>query len=105
MGMYCCCGVKKRQDWVCSCDWDGWFLCYERDNLPVKVPIKKIPDKDEIYEVRIFEDGDDRETTSKFSLVKKNWGQYTNQAISNWEVEYDDKWSGFIGVFAWKEKI
>lgn len=104
MGMYCCCGVKKYGDWVCECDWDGWFLCFKCENIPVKVPIKDIPDKDGIYEVRVFEDGDYNENESEFCTLKKNWGEYTNQAISNWKITYQDGWCGFRGVYAWKTK-
>jgi hypothetical protein len=109
MGMYCCCGVKKRDTWVCQCDWDDWFLCWEQDNkqvdsIPVSVPVKKIPNKDGVYKVRIFEDGDNDETESEFSLKEKNWGEFTNQAISHWKIEYNDGWVGYRGVYAWKEK-
>lgn len=52
----------------------------------------------------MFEDGDDNETESEFSLTEKNWGHLTNQAISHWEIVYDDNWMGFRGVFAWKPK-
>lgn len=102
MGMYCCCGVKKKDSWVCECDWDGWFLCFDLDSAPKSVPIKLYPDEDGIYEVRIFEDGDYKETESEFSVVEKNWGEKTNQAISKWKIEYDDHWVGFRGVYAWK---
>lgn len=108
MGMYCCCGVKKRDGWKCECDWKDWFLCfqmdYQKDNLPKDIPIKEIPDKDGIYEVRTFEDGDYDEEESEFSLTKKNWGQYTNQAISHWKIVYNDNWMGYKGVYAWKKK-
>lgn len=105
MGMYCCCVVKKiKEGWICQCDWNGWFLCFELDSAPKNVPIKKIPDKDGNYEVRIFDDGDDFEEESKFSIIEKNWAQSTNQAISHWEIEYDDNWTGYKGVYAWKEK-
>lgn len=107
MGMYCCCGVKKRDGWVCKCDWEGWFLCWEQKTqdlhaIPVKVPVKEIPDKEGIYLVRVFEDGDDHEVESEFSLTKKNWGEFTNQAISHWKIEYNDNWMGYRGVYAWK---
>ncbi len=50
MGMYCCCGVRKRDGWKCECDWSGWFLCFENfldgDAFPKDVPIKKIPEKE-----------------------------------------------------------
>lgn len=106
--MYCCCGVKKREGWVCECDWNGWFLCWEQTNksvhsIPVPVPVKEIPDKDGIYEVRVFDDGDDSETESEFSLIPKNWGEYTNQSISNWKIKYEDGYCGFRAVYAWKE--
>ncbi len=104
MGIYCCCGIKKRDNWVCECDWNGWFLCFQHENTPVNVPIKEIPDKDGVYEVRVFEDGDDHETQSEFSLTKKNWGEFTNQAISHWKIEYEDNWMGYRGVYAWKPK-
>lgn len=108
MGMYCCCGIKKRDGWICQCDWTEWFLCFEmdynHDNFPLNIPIKEIPDKDGTYEVRVFEDGDYDEMESEFSLVKKNWGEVTNQAISHWRSEYDDNWMGYRGVYAWKEK-
>ena len=109
MGMYCCCGVKKRDGWVCQCDWEGWFLCWKQENLdihsiPIDVPIKKIPDKDGIYLVRVFEDGDDNEVESEFCLLEKNWGEVTNQAISHWKIVYNDNWMGYRGVYAWKEK-
>jgi len=107
MGMYCCCGVKKRDDWVCECDWNGWFLCWEQTRkdlhaIPVDVAVKKIPDREGIYLVRVFED-DDYETESEFSLTEKNWGEDTNQAISHWKVTYCDNWTGHRGVYAWKE--
>lgn len=107
MGMYCCCEVKKREGWVCQCDWDGWYLCWEKTNKEVHsipVPVKEIPDKDGTYQVRVFEDGDDHEDESEFCSIPKNWGQQTNQAISNWKIEYEDGWVGFRGVYAWKEK-
>ena|ERR1700744_6197791 len=109
MGIYCCCGVKKIDDWVCKCDWDGWYLCWEQKDkdlysIPIQVPVQKIPDKDGIYKVRCFEDGDYHETESEFCLEEKNWAEFTNQAISNWKIVYDDNWIGFRGVYAWKEK-
>lgn len=107
MGMYCCCGIRKRDDWVCECDWNGWFLCFKKDtedNFPKNIPIKPIPDKDGIYVVRTFEDGDYYEETSEFSTIEKNWGEFTNEAISHWKIAYDDNWLGFRGVYAWKEK-
>ncbi|RPI83379.1 MAG: hypothetical protein EHM34_05390 [Nitrosopumilales archaeon] len=110
MAMYCCCGVKKREEgWTCECDWDGWFLCWEQSHpslhsIPVYVPVKEIPNKDGVYLVRVFEDGDDSELESEFSTVEKNWGEYTNEAISRWKIEYNDNWMGFRGVYAWKEK-
>ena len=105
MGMYCCCGVKKRDKWTCECDWDGWYLCYEHDNLPCQVPIKIIPEKEGNYLVRVFDDGGDNyEEESEFSLEEKDWGQSTNQAISHWQIEYNDNWAGYKGVYAWKEK-
>ena len=108
MGMYCCCGVKKTEGWVCECEWDGWFLCFQvdhtKDNFPKNIPIKKIPDEDGTYEVRTFDSGDYYEEESEFSTTEKNWGQETNEAISHWKIEYNDNWLGFIGVYAWKEK-
>lgn len=109
MGMYCCCGVKKVDGWVCECDWKDWFLCWKQERndihaIPVDVPIKEIPDKDGIYLVRVFEDGDDYETESEFCLSEKNWGEFTNQAISRWQIEYSDNWMGYRGVYAWKSK-
>jgi hypothetical protein len=108
MGMYCACGVKKREGWVCECDWDNWYLCFEDKDpslhgLTTEVPVKKIPDKDGTYQVRVFEDGDYDETESEFSLTKKNWGENTNQMISHWKVEYFDGWVGYRGVYAWKK--
>ena len=106
MGMYCACGVKKRDDWKCECDWDGWFLCFECEAVrETQAPIKCIPDKDGKYLVRVFEDGDDYEDESEFSLENKNWGESTNQAISHWKIEYNDNWTGYRGVYAWKEKM
>lgn len=103
MGMHCCCGVKKRDNgWECACDWNGWFLCFEHENVPKNVPIKKHPEIDGEYNVRVFEDGSDHEAISKFCTEEKNWGQYTNEAISKWEIEYDDNWMGYRGVYAWK---
>lgn len=108
MGTYCCCGVKKRDGWVCECDWNGWFLCFNNfldgDNFPKHIPVKKKPDKDGLYLVRIFEDGDFKETESEFSLTEKNWGEPTNQAISHWKITYDDTWGEYSDVYAWKEK-
>lgn len=104
MGMYCCCGVKKRSEgWKCECDWDGWSGCFKTDEMPESVPIKN-PDKDGLYKVRVFEGGDNHEAESQFSLKQKNWGQITNEAVSLWEYEYNDNWMGFRGVYAWKEK-
>lgn len=105
MGMYCCCGVKMNDGWQCQCDWHGWFLCWkqERDDLhaiPIEVPVKEIPDRDGVYLVRVFEDGDYDETESEFSLVEKNWGEPTNQAICHWKVTYNDGWFGYRGVYA-----
>ena len=107
--MYCCCGVKKtsrkgKWTWKCKCKWKGWNLCYPRESIPKSVPIKKIPDKNGVYEVRTFDEGDDFEEESEFSILKKNWGEVTNQAISHWKIEYDDNWTGYRGVYAWKEK-
>ena len=107
MGMYCACGVKKRDNWKCKCDWKNWFLCFRKDhiedNFPKDIPIKEHPDSDGTYQVRTFEDGDYDEEKSEFSLIKKNWGQSTNQAISHWSVEYNDNWVGYKGVYAWKK--
>lgn len=105
--MYCACGIKKRDGWVCECDWEGWFLCFEQTNpyvhaIPIPVPVKKIPDKDGIYQVRVFGDGDDYESESEFSIIEKNWGEFTNESISHWKIEYDDGWFGYRGVYAWK---
>jgi len=108
MGMYCCCGVKKRDGWICECDWKDWFLCFEmdyhKDNFPKDIPIKEIPDEDGIYEVRTFDSGDYDEEESEFSLIAKNWGQCTNQAISHWQIAYQDGYCGYRGVFSWKKK-
>ncbi len=104
MGMYCCCGVKKREEWECECDWSGWFLCFDMERAPKNVLIKPIPEIDGTYLVRVFEDGDDHEDESEFSIIKKNWGEPTNEAISNWKIEYNDNWMGFRGVYAWKAK-
>lgn len=104
MYFYCCCGVKKRDNWVCDCDWDGWYLCFECKNIPVPVPIKKIPDKDGKYYVRTSECGDFFEEESEFSIKEKNWGRETNKVNSHWEVECDDNWLGYRGVYAWKKK-
>ena len=107
MGMYCACGVKKYGDhWKCECDWDGWFLCYKKKhiakNMPDNIPIKTYPEKNGIYQVRVFEDGDDAEYESEYSVIEKNWGEPTNQAISRWKIEYNDNWTGYRGVYAWK---
>ncbi len=105
MGMYCACGVKKRREgWKCECDWNCWNLCFELDSAPKNVPINPHPDKEGIYEVRTFGDGDYHEEESKYSLVEKNWGKSTNQAISRWEIEYNDNRLGYTGVYAWKKK-
>ena len=104
MGMYCCCGVKKRSDgWKCECDWQGWYLCFPRDEATETVPIKHHPEKDGTYLVRVSEDGDNFEDESEFSVIEKNWGETTNQAISRWKIEYNDNWMGYRGVYAWKE--
>ena len=107
MGMYCACGIKKSANWKCECDWKGWNLCYEMSHndghFPENLPIKECPDIDGIYQVRTFDDDYD-ETESEFSTIKKNWGESTNQIISNWKVEYSDGWTGYRGVYAWKEK-
>lgn len=109
MGMYCCCGVRKMDGWICECDWNGWFLCFENfidgECSPKHIPIKKCPDEDGIYEVRTFDDGDYHEEESEFCTQEKNWGQPTNEAISHWKIEYDDNWMGYKGVYAWKEKL
>lgn len=108
MGMYCACGVKKYKDWKCECDWKNWNLCFKMEdnskNFPENIPIKEIPDKDGIYEVRTVDSGDYSEEDSEFSKTRKNWGQSTNIAISNWKIEYSDGWTGYTGVYAWKEK-
>lgn len=101
--MYCACGVKKIDSWKCECDWDGWFLCYKYKDRPNDIPIKPIPEKDGKYLVRVFEDGDDSEDESEFSVLEKKWGQPTNEAISHWEIEYCDNWTGYRGVYAWKQ--
>ncbi len=107
MGMYCCCGVKKIEGWICECDWEDWFLCFEmdyiQDNFHKSIPIKKHPEIDGVYEVRTFDSGDYKEEESEFSIIPKNWGEITNQAISHWEIEYDDNWMGYKGVYAWKD--
>jgi len=103
MGMYCACGIKKIDGWKCECDWDGWFICFNPELHQTTAPIKKMPDQEGKYLVRVFEDGDDEETESNFSLVAKNWGQSTNKAISHWEIEYNDEWTGYRGVYAWKK--
>lgn len=108
MGMYCCCGIKKREDWKCECDWKGWFLCFEhdlsRDHFPKDIPIKPYPDIDGTYEVRTYSSGDYDEVTSEFSVIKKNWGEVTNLSVSHWKIAYSDGWLGHIGVYAWKQK-
>ena len=106
MGMYCSCGVKKRDEWICQCNWEGWYLCFpcEDKPFPKDIPIKQYPDFDGIYEVRVFEDGDDYEDVSEYSIQEKNWGELTNEKISRWKIEYDDGWMGYCGVYAWKEK-
>lgn len=107
MGTYCCCGVKKRDGWICECDWEGWHLCFEMDNtidnFPKNIPIKEHPDKDGTYLVRVFEDGDYDECESEFSIKEKKWEEYINQAISRWKIEYNDGWMGYRGVYAWRE--
>ncbi len=108
MGMHCICGVKKRKDeWICKCDWEGWFLCFSIPNLEngrlKPIPIKDHPELEGTYLVRVFEDGNNFEEESEFSIVEKNWGEETNQAVSRWKVEYDDNWLGYRGVYAWKE--
>lgn len=102
--MYCCCGVKKDDGWICQCDWKGWNFCFKCDegNFPKNIPIG-LPKKDGIYLVRTFDDGDYSEEKSEFSLSKKNWGEPTNVAISHWKIEYSDDFVGFTGVYAWKE--
>jgi hypothetical protein len=105
MGMYCACGVKKTDDWQCECDWSGWYLCFEIKEFIKHAPVKEIPEKQGQYLVRTFEDGDYHEEESEFSLIKKNWGESTNQAVSHWKIEYQDGWLGYRGVYAWKEKI
>jgi len=35
-------------------------------------------------------------------LVGTIWGEYTNQAVSRWKIEYNDNWMGYRGVYAWK---
>lgn len=51
--------------------------------------------------MRVFEDGDDYEAESEFCTQEKNWGEYTNQAVSHWKIVYDDGWMGYRGVYAW----
>lgn len=68
-------------------------------------PFKEIPEKEGNYLVRTFEDGDYNEEESEFSIVKKNWGESTNQAVSNWKIQYYDGWTGYRGVYAWKGPI
>lgn len=110
MGMYCCCGVNKsKEGWTCECDWKGWFLCWEQKHpevhsIPVAVPVKAIPEKNGVYKVRVFEDGDFNEKKSEFSVISKNWGEPTNESISHWKITYSDGWCGYRGVYAWKEK-
>lgn len=104
MGMYCACGERiSRETFDCKCNWDGWNRCYD-DEIHPKISEIKLPEKDGIYHVRIFSDGDCYEDESKFSVVPKNWGQKTNEIISHWEIEYDDGWVGYRGVYAWREK-
>lgn len=105
MGMYCACGVKKRGDWKCECDWNGWFLGFEMEHEKqwANIPIKEHPEKEGTYYVRTFSDGDYDEEESEFCLIPKNWGELTNQAISRWKITYDDNWMGYKGVYAWKE--
>ncbi len=88
------------EEWPCECDWTGWSGCFKTEEMPESVPIK-LPDKAGKYLVRVFDD-DNYEEESEFSLLKKNWGQVTNQAISNWEIDYCDNWTGHTGVYAWK---
>ena len=104
MGQYCCCGVKRTGDWVCECDWDGWYLCFEMEHLPKPVPIKVHPDSDGTYLVRTFDEDYD-EDESEFSLIEKNWGESTNKMISRWKIEYCDGWTGYMGVYAWKGQL
>ncbi len=98
-----------RDGWTCECDWKDWFLCWKQKDpelhaIPIEVPIKEIPDQDGIYLVRVFDGDDYNEEESEFSLTKKNWGGITNQAISHWKIAYDDNWTGYVGVYAWKQK-
>lgn len=105
MGMYCACGVKKIEEWKCECDWKFWFACFENKDIPSYVQIKSIPEKDGIYLVRVFDEGDYNEEESEFCKKPKNWGEYTNKAISSWKIEYTDNWTGYRGVYAWKEPV
>lgn len=109
MVMYCACGQRKTRDkegkdsWICRCDWKEWTACFKTKETPDNITIS-LPTKNGIYQVRVFEDGDNYEDVSEFDLEKKNWGNPTNKAISNWKITYDDGWTGYKGVYAWKRK-
>lgn len=89
--------------WVCKCDWEDWFLCYDSQHAPAGIVVK-LPEKNGVYNVRTVDEDGYYEEESEFSTIKKNWGQFTNNAISHWKITYDDGWTGYKGVYAWQKK-
>lgn len=93
MGHYCCCGMRTSSP--CQCSWDGWVNLHETPD--------DLPQEDGVYQVRVWEDCEARETVSKFTLVPRKWSRFIDFE-SQWEKDYWDGWVGYASVYAWKRK-
>lgn len=92
MGHYCCCGQRTSDP--CECNWEGWHNLKFNEN--------DLPDKDGTYQVRMSEDGEKHECESKFSIMPKRWCS-TSIKDFQWERDYEDGWTGWSRVYAWKQ--
>lgn len=95
MGRYCACGAKYYGVEVhCVCDKIGWHDIFENES--------DLPNKEGVYDVRVTEDGEQYETTSEFSLEKRDWNNHSIEP-SHWSEDYEDNWLGWRKVYAWRE--
>lgn len=76
------------------CEWDGWHRLDGNEG--------DLPKKDGVYLIRYSEDGENSEVEGGFSVTPKQWSRYIKEK-SQWEHDFYDGWSGWAGVYAWKE--
>lgn len=111
MEMYCCCGQKIRDNFVCLCDWDGWISSYdypeERKNKDT--PIYKYPLESGKYLVRYQTSYADRYEDEDIFSVKpiRIEKDYDNKLFPiHWQKEDFETYYS-IGVlnspYAWKK--